>query len=31
MGPMPYEIAERSIRLFMDKVAPEFRDRPGTP
>ena len=26
IGPMPYEIAERSIRLFMQKVAPEFRD-----
>jgi alkanesulfonate monooxygenase SsuD/methylene tetrahydromethanopterin reductase-like flavin-dependent oxidoreductase (luciferase family) len=26
IGPMPYEVAERSIRLFMQKVAPEFRD-----
>lgn len=25
IGPMPYEIVENSIRLFMDKVAPEFR------
>ncbi len=24
MGPMPYEVAENSIRLFMKKVAPEF-------
>jgi alkanesulfonate monooxygenase SsuD/methylene tetrahydromethanopterin reductase-like flavin-dependent oxidoreductase (luciferase family) len=26
IGPMPYEVAERSIRLFMQKVAPAFRD-----
>ncbi len=26
IGPMPYEVAESSIRLFMQKVAPEFRD-----
>ena len=25
IGPMPYEVAENSIRLFMSKVAPEFR------
>jgi alkanesulfonate monooxygenase SsuD/methylene tetrahydromethanopterin reductase-like flavin-dependent oxidoreductase (luciferase family) len=25
MGPMPYEIAESSITLFMKKVAPEFK------
>ena len=25
LGPMPYEVAESSIRLFMQKVAPEFR------
>lgn len=25
IGPMPYEVAEHSIRLFMQKVAPEFR------
>jgi alkanesulfonate monooxygenase SsuD/methylene tetrahydromethanopterin reductase-like flavin-dependent oxidoreductase (luciferase family) len=24
IGPMPYEIAENSIRLFMGKVAPQF-------
>lgn len=29
IGPMPYELAERSIRLFMDKVAPEFPDQTG--
>jgi alkanesulfonate monooxygenase SsuD/methylene tetrahydromethanopterin reductase-like flavin-dependent oxidoreductase (luciferase family) len=27
IGPMPSEMAERSIRLFMEKVAPEFRDK----
>jgi hypothetical protein len=25
IGPMPYEVAENSIRLFMKKVAPQFR------
>lgn len=25
LGPMPYEVAANSIRLFMSKVAPEFR------
>jgi alkanesulfonate monooxygenase SsuD/methylene tetrahydromethanopterin reductase-like flavin-dependent oxidoreductase (luciferase family) len=25
LGPMPYEVAESSIRLFMSKVAPQFR------
>ena len=25
LGPMPHEIAARSIRLFMNKVAPNFR------
>ena len=25
MGPMPIEVAEHSLRLFMDKVAPRFR------
>lgn len=25
IGPMPYEVAENSIRLFMDKIAPAFR------
>ncbi|MBY0269708.1 MAG: LLM class flavin-dependent oxidoreductase [Burkholderiales bacterium] len=25
MGPMPYEVAESSIRLFMKKVVPEFK------
>jgi alkanesulfonate monooxygenase SsuD/methylene tetrahydromethanopterin reductase-like flavin-dependent oxidoreductase (luciferase family) len=25
LGPMPYEVAAESIRLFMKKVAPEFR------
>ncbi len=24
IGPMPYDVAEHSIRLFMKKVAPEF-------
>jgi alkanesulfonate monooxygenase SsuD/methylene tetrahydromethanopterin reductase-like flavin-dependent oxidoreductase (luciferase family) len=27
LGPMPYEVAANSIRLFMNKVAPEFRQR----
>jgi alkanesulfonate monooxygenase SsuD/methylene tetrahydromethanopterin reductase-like flavin-dependent oxidoreductase (luciferase family) len=27
IGPMPYEVAESSIRLFMGKVAPQFRSR----
>ena len=30
MGPMPFDVAESSIRLFMKKVAPQFR-RPGNP
>ena len=25
IGPMPYEVAANSIRLFMQNVAPEFR------
>ena len=25
LGPMPYEVAAGSIRLFMQKVAPQFR------
>jgi len=25
IGPMPYDVAEQSIRLFMEKVAPQFR------
>ncbi|MBC7781741.1 MAG: LLM class flavin-dependent oxidoreductase [Proteobacteria bacterium] len=25
IGPMPYEVAEHSIKLFMQKVAPQFR------
>lgn len=25
LGPMPYDVAENSIRLFMKKVAPEFK------
>ena len=25
LGPMPYEVAENSIRLFMKKVAPQFK------
>jgi alkanesulfonate monooxygenase SsuD/methylene tetrahydromethanopterin reductase-like flavin-dependent oxidoreductase (luciferase family) len=29
IGPMPAEVAERSIRLFMQKVAPAFRDPAG--
>ena len=28
MGPMPSDLAENSIRLFMEKVAPEFRRTP---
>jgi alkanesulfonate monooxygenase SsuD/methylene tetrahydromethanopterin reductase-like flavin-dependent oxidoreductase (luciferase family) len=27
LGPMPHEVAANSIRLFMKKVAPEFRPR----
>lgn len=27
IGPMPYVVAEKSIRLFMQKVAPEFPDK----
>ena len=27
MGPMPYDVAENSIRLFMSKVAPQFKKR----
>ena len=27
IGPMPYDVTENSIRLFMEKVAPEFRKR----
>lgn len=27
LGPMPYEVAANSIRLFMKKVAPQFRER----
>ena len=27
VGPSPYEITENNIRLFMDKVAPEFKAR----
>jgi alkanesulfonate monooxygenase SsuD/methylene tetrahydromethanopterin reductase-like flavin-dependent oxidoreductase (luciferase family) len=26
MGPMPFEVAENSIRLFMNKVAPQFKE-----
>ena len=29
IGPMPIEVAEHSIRLFMKKVAPEFRSSAG--
>jgi len=29
IGPMPWEVAERSIRLFMDEVAPRFRSTPA--
>ena len=25
LGPMPYDVAASSIRLFMEKVAPQFR------
>ena len=25
LGPMPYDVAANSIRLFMNKVAPQFR------
>jgi alkanesulfonate monooxygenase SsuD/methylene tetrahydromethanopterin reductase-like flavin-dependent oxidoreductase (luciferase family) len=28
LGPMPYEVAANSIRLFMQKVAPQFRRKP---
>jgi alkanesulfonate monooxygenase SsuD/methylene tetrahydromethanopterin reductase-like flavin-dependent oxidoreductase (luciferase family) len=27
LGPMPYDVAANSIRLFMKKVAPEFRHK----
>ena len=27
IGPMPYDVTENSIRLFMEKVAPEFKRR----
>ena len=27
VGPSPYEVTENNIRLFMDKVAPEFEAR----
>jgi alkanesulfonate monooxygenase SsuD/methylene tetrahydromethanopterin reductase-like flavin-dependent oxidoreductase (luciferase family) len=27
LGPMPYEVAANSIRLFMSKVAPQFRPK----
>lgn len=30
LGPMPAEVAEASIRLFMKKVAPQFRGRSAT-
>lgn len=32
LGPMPHEIAARSLTLFMEKVAPEFaaREEAGT-
>lgn len=29
MGPMPYDAAAQSIRLFMQKVAPQFRGAPA--
>ena len=29
LGPMPHEVAMNSIRLFMQKVAPQFRRREG--
>lgn len=31
IGPMPAELAEHSIRLFMREVAPQFRDTIGAP
>ena len=27
LGPMPHEVAANSIRLFMSKVAPQFRSK----
>ena len=30
VGPTPYDVTEHSIRLFMDKVAPEFQVPPAT-
>jgi alkanesulfonate monooxygenase SsuD/methylene tetrahydromethanopterin reductase-like flavin-dependent oxidoreductase (luciferase family) len=27
IGPMPHEVAANSIRLFMEKVAPNFRNK----
>lgn len=27
LGPMPYEVAEHSIKLFMSKVAPQFKSK----
>jgi len=27
LGPMPYEVAANSIKLFMNKVAPQFRTK----
>ena len=30
IGPMPYEVAANSIRLFMKKVAPEFKGKGAT-
>jgi alkanesulfonate monooxygenase SsuD/methylene tetrahydromethanopterin reductase-like flavin-dependent oxidoreductase (luciferase family) len=29
LGPMPYEVAAHSIRLFMNKVAPNFKQKRG--
>ena len=29
IGPMPWKVAEQSIRLFMDEVAPRFRSAPA--
>ena len=29
LGPMPLEVAESSIRLFMNKVAPQFKSKPA--
>ena len=29
VGPAPYDVTEHCIRLFMDKVAPEFQVRPA--